>query len=214
MKYGVQDIVQSVKIALDENKVSEALIEEADVDTLTLNEIIKSKIVDAVKTVVLDAPHYMLDSGSPFGESISWQSSVGYGAGSIFLPDDFLRLVSFKMSDWSYPITEVITDSHPLYKQQFSRFPGIKGNPQKPVVTMTSQSGGRVLQFFSCTAGESVTVEQASYIPIPSIKDDMVEIGSRLYPAVIYHIAHLVLLSIKEADAAAIMLNTSKELLR
>jgi hypothetical protein len=214
MEYGVEKIIQSVKIALDENKVSKALIEEDDVDTLTLDEIIESKIVDAVKTITLDAPNYLLEGGIPFGESIGWQSRVGYGAGQIFLPEDFLRLVCFQMSDWSYAITEPISADHQSYKMQFSRIAGVKGNPQKPVVAIVSQAGGRVLQFFSCSAGDSVYIKQALYIPTPSIIDGVIEIGQRLYSSVIYYIAHLVLLSLKEVDAATIMLNISKELLR
>lgn len=214
MEYGVEKIIQSVKIALDENKVSEALIEEADVDTLTLNEIIESKIVDAVKTITLDAPNYLLEGGIPFGESIGWQSSVGYGAGYIFLPEDFLRLVSFQMSDWSYAITEPISATHPSYQMQFSRIAGIKGNPQKPVVAIVTQTGGQVLQFFSCTAGDSVYIKQASYIPMPTIKDGTIDICERLRSAVIYYAAHLVAMSLNDANAASAMLNISKELLQ
>lgn len=214
MTYGVQDIVQSVKIALDENKVSTALIEEGDIDTLTLDEIIKSKIEDAAKTVTLIAPHYMLEGGKTFGESIGWQSNVGYGRGYIFLPEDFLRLVCFQMSDWSYPVFEPITPDDPKYQQQFSRFPGIKGNPQRPVVAIVSNPDNLVLEFFSCQAGDSVYVKQAAYIPKPTItEENTIELSERLKPAIVYHIAYMVALSIGNADVATAMLNISKELL-
>lgn len=213
--YLIEDIVKDVKVALDENKTSEALIAENDIDTLTLNEIIKSKIVDAAKTIILDAPHYMLDKGEPLEENIGWVSSIGYGQGNIILPEDFLRLVSFQMSDWSYPVTEPITDTHPAYAMQFSRFAGIKGNPQKPVVAIVRQQcDGLVLQFFSCTAGKDTFIKQASYIPMPKIETDSIELCQRLYPATVYYIAYLVLLSIKEGEAATIMINISKNLLR
>lgn len=214
MVYSVEDIKRDVRIALDQNNSSDALIETGDIDTLTLEEIIESKIEDAAKVVTLDAPNYMLESGELFGKSIGWQGNVGYGAGYIFLPEDFLRLVSFQMSDWSYAVTEPITANHPLYKVQFSRFSGVRGNPQNPVVAIVTQIGGQVLQFFSCAIGESVYVKQASYIPIPKIKDGEIDICERLRPSVIYHTAYLVALSINDANTASAMLNISKELLR
>jgi hypothetical protein len=164
--------------------------------------------------VTLTAPNYMLESGKTFGDSIGWQSSVGYGAGYIFMPEDFLRLVSFQMSDWSYAVTKPITADHPSYKMQFSRVAGIKGNPQKPVVAIVTQTGGQVLQFFSCTAGDSVYIKQASYIPMPTIKNGTIDICERLRSAVIYYAAHLVALSLNDANAASAMLNISKELLQ
>ena len=214
MEYLVQDIVKAVRVALDENKSSESLIKEADIDTLTLDEIIESKIVDAATVITLSAPNYLLDGGKPFGESIVWQSHVGCGAGHIYLPEDFLRLVSFQMSDWSYPVTIAITDTDPAYQMQFSRFAGIKGNPQKPVVAIISQAGGKVLQFFSCTQGEGVYVKQASYIAVPKIHEDKIDLSERLRSAVVYYAAHLVASSLNDANTATTMLNISKELLQ
>lgn len=217
-EFGVEDIIKSVRVALDENKVSEALIAEADIDTLTLNEIIKSKIEDAARTISLMAPNHLLAGGDPFGDAITWQSSVGYGAGSIVLPEDFLRLVCFQMSDWSYAVTDAISADHPYYKMQFSRHAGIKGNPQKPVVAIVTQTVGRVLQFFSCTAGDSIYIKQASYIPMPSITEvdgyETIRFCELLHPSIVYYAAHLVALSLKDMDAATTMLNLSKEFLQ
>ena len=51
MIYKVDDIVRDVRIAMDENAVNEQLAGIGDVDTLTLDEIIKSKVTDAVDEV-------------------------------------------------------------------------------------------------------------------------------------------------------------------
>lgn len=213
MVYGITDIVTSVKVALDENRNSASLIKEGDIDTLAMEDIIESKIEDAARTITLHAPHHLLEGGKTFGESIGWESSVGYGRGYIYLPKDFLRLVCFQMSDWSYPIFAPITPDDPLYQRQFSRFPGVKGNPQQPVVAISTNPSDLILEFFSCTAGSSVYIKQASYIPIPKISNGTIDISHKLQPAVIYYIAHLVALTLGDANMATSMLNISNELL-
>lgn len=165
----IENIKRDIRIALDQNMVSTQLISTADIDTLTLDDIIESKIEDAARLVMRDAPLHLLDGGKAFGESISWFSREGIGGGYIRLPSDFLRLVSFQMSDWSYPVNIAITEDHPLYPLQSSRYAGIKGNPQRPVVALSSQPIGLVLEFYSCSAGEGVYVKRATYLPIPKI---------------------------------------------
>lgn len=46
--YHLDEIAGDVRIALDQNTTSDVLKEIGDVDTLALNDIIKSKIIEAV----------------------------------------------------------------------------------------------------------------------------------------------------------------------
>lgn len=212
MEYNVSDIVQEAKVALDENVSSAALSGLGDVDTLKLDEIVESKVVDAAMVIEQNAPAYMLDSGKAFGESIGWDGQPGYGAGYIHLPDDFMRLVCFQMSDWDYALTMAITEDSPQYQMQRSRFAGVRGNPQKPVVAITSQPIGLVLEFFSCYSGENAFIKKARYIPIPRIKNGKIDICEKLRRAVVYYTAYLAALSLGNGDAAAAMLSTAREL--
>lgn len=212
MEYNVSDIVQEAKVALDENVDSSALSGLGDVDTLKLDEIVESKVVDAAMVIEQNAPAYMLDSGKAFGESIGWDGQPGYGAGYIHLPDDFMRLVCFQMSDWDYAVTIAITEDSPQYQMQRSRFAGVRGNPQKPVVAITSQPIGLVLEFFSCYSGENAFIKKARYIPIPRIKNGKIDLCEKLRRAVVYYTAYLAALSLGNGDAAAAMLATAREL--
>jgi hypothetical protein len=214
MIFSVDDIKRDVRIALDQNNSSTPLLDTGDIDTLTLEEIIESKIEDAARVVTRDAAHYLLDGGKAFGESVRWDVREGYGSGSILLPDDFLRLVSFQMSDWSYPVLNAITEDNPIYALQHSRYGGVRGNPQKPIVALSQQPIGLVLEFFSCAAGENTFVKRATYMPIPKITDGEITISEKLKPAVVYYTAHLAALSIGNGDLAATLLNTSKELMQ
>ena len=56
MVYKIEVVEEDVRIAIDENKTSEQLISDEDIDTLSLNEVIRSKIEEAVRRVETSAP--------------------------------------------------------------------------------------------------------------------------------------------------------------
>ena len=227
MEYAVNDLVREVRVCIDQNMTSEALSGLGDVDTLSLEDIIRSKIADAARVVERAAPAHLLDSGRAFACSIGWDNVAGVGSGHIHLPDNFLRLVCFQMSDWSHAVYEPIGQSDPLYARQHSRFPGLRGSPQRPVVAIVGQPIGQVLEFYSCTAGEDVFVKQARYIPIPRIKprtnvmtgetnptgEDVIDLCEKLKPSIVYYTAYQTALTIGDEKLAAAMLGTSKDLM-
>ena len=58
--YRISEVLEAVRVALDENMVSKPLTDLGDIDTLSLNDIIRSKIVEAVRQVHASAPSYLL----------------------------------------------------------------------------------------------------------------------------------------------------------
>lgn len=214
--YVVEDLVREVRIIIDENRESSPLIEDGDETTLSLNEVIAYNIPIAAQIVETEAPRYMLGGGEAFATSISWMvGSVGKGRGTIILPDDFLRLVTFQMSDWERPVVEAISDEDPLYRQQFSRNKGLRGSPQCPVVAISNTPAGLVLEFFSCEAGESVTVLRARYIPKPEITENHeIILCEKLKRSIMYYAAYLTEVTYGSAERAQHYLKTSNELAR
>ena len=71
--YQKNKIQEDVRIALDQNTNSDTLKIIGDVDTLALDDIIASKIVEAVKRVHSSASPYLLDGGHNFGDAIYWK---------------------------------------------------------------------------------------------------------------------------------------------
>jgi len=212
MEYPVEQLVREAKVAIDENVSSEALTALGDLDTLTLDEILLSKVEDAARLVEEGAAHYLLDAGKPFGASVEWESQEGYGAGKVNLPADFMRLVTFRMSDWFKPVTEAITEEHPLYVQQSSRYLGVRGNPERPVVAIVHGTAGQVLEFYSCSAGPGVRVSVARYLPFPTIKDGNIDLCPKLQRAVVYRLASMACAIVGHSELAALLLGTSNEL--
>lgn len=99
--------MQDVRICLDQNMESDALIESGDIDTLALDEIIKSKILEAIQRVHRDAPNYLLEGGHNFGDAVYWRELE---SGWVLLPKDFLRLVVLK---WTIGNRQSIKPSAP-----------------------------------------------------------------------------------------------------
>lgn len=211
-EYEVSIIMRDVRIALDMNNSSEPLVAEGDVDTLTIEDIIKSKIEDAARIVESTASAELLGPTTTFGNSVGWHTRVGNGSGYIQLPDDFMRLVTFQMSDWRKAVTSAITEDNPLYLQQSSRYPGIKGNPQKPVVAVVHDADGLLLEFYSCSGGKDVYVKKAEYMPIPKIKEGRIRLSEKLLSAVVYQTASLVAQSVGNDALAAKMQEISNAL--
>lgn len=122
MIYRVDEIQRLARIALDMNERSESLVSQNDPATLTVDEIILSKIEQAARVVESNAPVWLLDSGKPLSGSITFATQIGIGRGRMQLPDDFMRLITFKMSDWERAVTQPILESDPEYLLQSSRF--------------------------------------------------------------------------------------------
>lgn len=211
----VSDIVRDVRVILDENRTSNSLEGINDVETLSLDALIESKVEDGARMVLLRAPLSLLSGGdmsSLDSNGIVWSSgSAGIGSGYIPLPDDFLRLLSFKMSDWTHAVVECISEFDPRYALQHSRYDGIKGNPQCPVVALVSHSDGACLEFFSCIDGEGVTMERGAYLCVPKIITDSsngekkIVLPERLLRSVLYYVAYIVSLVISPSLSSAFL---------
>lgn len=139
MALTVNDMVRDVRVALDENR-SLAPFETGDGafeddDMLEMEDIIVAKIADGVNAVRRVAPLGLLDIKSTQPE-VTW-INARRGIGSIELPSDFLRLAMVKMRDWAYGVTELTGADSDLYRQQWSEWGGVRGNPSRPVAALS-----------------------------------------------------------------------------
>lgn len=208
--YHLDQITEDVRIALDQNITSDTLKEIGDVDTLALNDIIKSKIVEAVKRIHSSAPPYLLDGGYNFGDEVYWKE---HESGWVLLPEDFMRFVVFQMDDWERPVFYPISTDDPEYEKQSSRFKGIRGTTQRPVCVISIRPEGRVLEFYSCKSDDA-TVSRAVYLPYPEIdKYGAIEICQRCYDAVVYTIAALVLTTFGDVEKSSALNELAKSVL-
>lgn len=207
--YFIEDIVKDVRISLDMNSNSETLEEFGDTDTLSINEIIKSKIIEGVKQIHSIAPPHLLDGGNIFGDAIYWGDME---SGWVLLPDDFMRFVVFQMSDWTRAVYHAIETSDPQYELQSAPYKGLRGTCNNPVCAIATRHEGRVLEFYSCK-DENATVKKALYIPYPKIEEEAIDICEKCYKAVTYAIAALVLTVFGDSDKSNIYNELAKNAL-
>lgn len=205
-------MIRAVRVAIDMNRKDDSLFIEGDTDTLSLNEIIGEKLVDAIRIVEMEAPLSMLESGHDFGGRETLFISED-GKGFIILPQNFMRLVAFRMSDWKRTVFEAISETDPEYKKQSSKWKGICGNVEKPVVAIVRRAEGKVLEFYSSN-DSTATVAQASYIPFPRIdRDGGIDVAEDCYRAAVYRAASLTLASVGDEQWQT-MLKISKSYLQ
>lgn len=199
MIFQIDKIMQDVRVCIDQNMASDALLKVDDIDTLSLDEIIRSKIVEAVRRVHLQAPSYLLENGHNFGDALYWGDME---SGWVLLPDDFMRLIVFQMDDWERAVYTAISSDDAEYKKQRSRFKGIRGTAEKPVCAIVVRPEGKALEFYSCKS-EDAQVSKAVYMPYPTIDaDGGVDIAERCYMFVIYTIAALTFITLNDEARA------------
>ncbi len=232
--YLITDIAKEVRIAIDQNMSQEELEGFGDVDTLSLTEIIESKIPDAARYILLNAPLKMFDRFTAIPTSVTAQEKNADGnfvdvvtklgnhskfrssdtnyVYTLTIPEDYLRLVSFLMSDWVRPVSEseVIDSTTPLYMIQTSKIEGVRGNPEKPVVALVVGGTKSYLRGFS-TKSENTTCS-ATYIAMPKVADGKIDLPSRLYRSVVYATAYFTELAYGATEKAAEMMAIAKTL--
>lgn len=213
----VADLAADVRICLDSNMSSAQLADIADPDTLALDEIIQSKLVEAVRRVHAVAPspllihygHNLADTDNTNNFNITFYDlpTDPTRRGSLTLPEDFMRLIAFKMSDWERPVFDAITPDDPAYAIQLSRFKGLRGSPQRPVVAIVPYPEGTTLEFFSCL-DDTATIVSGVYLPFPTIETNAstkvqgIDIAPNCRQAIVYTAAALTLHSLGSHDRA------------
>lgn len=213
-EYEVSKLVKRVRNVIDQNMESDNMASFGDVDTLSLDEVIKENLVPAAQLIETSAPHDKLGAGVTMTTQDAFSkdttlTSGKYKPGGMKLPEDYLRLVCFKMPDWRTTVTEPIDDTHPMYAMQRSVVDAVRGNPQKPVVAVINGSKGQMLEAYS---SEKDNVDTAKYIPKPSIAGGKIKLCPLLVDAIVYATAYLVANSYNAITQAQIFLSTARSL--
>jgi len=192
----VEELIKEVRITLDENQTESSYL-ETSTDNMELDEIIRAKLVDAARSIIETAPVDLLEAVSlPTGtETLKTNAD---GSGYVVLPDDFLRLVRFKLKGWRRAVVYVEaegSEGDEIQRNEFTR-----GTYIKPSCVFSHDGdGNRIMEYF--TAGRNSdgsfdhTVETALYAPAPSIDDSTgngtVGIPHLLRPCIVYYCAGL-----------------------
>lgn len=210
MEYNLDELKRDVRVALDQNPQSSALTALRDTDTLSLDEIIASKIEPSALAVLQQAPVSYLSDVSVFLSGalhvIRTAAPVCLG---LYLPSDFLRLVRFQLSSWEYPVYEALFPSSPLYLRSHSRY-GVCGTQERPCVFLVPGSSGLGMLEIHSASSPDDKLKNCLYVRRPVVLDGRISLPVRLYHAVVYYTSYLVCLSLNDGDYAEKMLLSYK----
>lgn len=206
--YAVSELVKEVKVLLDRNQESAGLLTPTDSDTLSQGELIQSKIVDAARIILKDAPASMLDGKTFDGLNTAWDETNGAYVGTVYLPSDMIRLLDVKASDWNRS-AEIITEEDDAYKIQCSRF-GVRGNPERPIAALIHNSGNRYLELF--TSKSNTATVSLTYVGMPFISEGNIDLPETLKDSIVYMTGYLTCISLGDTDTASGLLGVARKL--
>jgi len=156
----IGDLIAEVRTTLDENSTESSYLLN-DAQNISLDDIIESKIVESVRAVEESCPVWML-SGEAMVASIASNSD---GSGRLSLPDDFLRIVAIKMTEWDTAVYSVENMGSQKALMQKNKY--VRGNVHKPVLVFAKDaSGKRIIEYYSVNS--NAVIEIAVYVKIPA----------------------------------------------
>lgn len=145
------EIISKVKAIMNEigEETNSSLLDE---DTIKIDQYIESCIGDALAMIVLK-------SAIPVNPKKGTSSPVKNddGTGYIVLPDDFLKLIAFRMEGWKRTVSEAFPLESEQAKQQSNEY--TRGGNNKPVCILSySPEGKKTLEYYSVGTDSNHTV--------------------------------------------------------
>lgn len=209
VEYAVSDLVKEVKVLLDRNQESAGLLAPSDSDTLSQAELIESKIVDAARIILSDAPEDMVE-GTACTNEVTWKDSDdGYYVGNMVLPTNMLRILSVKADDWNRP-AEIISESDDAYKYQNCKY-GVRGNPDRPIAAIVHTADGNSIELYTSKKQDSTLA--FIYVQVPSITTEQkISLPSVLKDAILYMAGYLTCISLGDTDTASKFIEVARKL--
>ena len=137
-------LIGTVKVKIDE------MMAQSEGTQFNLGTTNNSNIIDIYINALLDesakhilqtAPLHVIEP-SDGGEltPVSFGGTIGttaiYPTGYVVLPDDYLRMVSYKMTSWLQESTMPIVTTNPIYKKQ--KYVAVRGGIAKPITALNS----------------------------------------------------------------------------
>ena len=214
-------IINDVRVILDQNRDDYTQLNVGEY-TLELNEVIVKGVIPAAQWAHMNAPISKL-KGVAFPDT----GTIG---NALQLPDDFMRLVSVRVSNWKRALNSYYAEDDPYVSQILSGYAGLMPTYNKPAMVLRQGDDRHLLLYpyaddessdsDESTATEDDCVEYAYYIPLPQIEgldessddessDDnpydnaTIDLEPAVYQAFLYYLAYLTKLTYNEDNKFA-----------
>jgi len=189
MRYTIYGIEGRVYALLDENQeIIEERVDYADPGT-ALSPLIRQVLPDAARIVLCTSSLGDIDECRhlPDGLRIKFRTE---DYAEMRLPDGFLRLVNFRMSDWAYGVAQPLAYGGEMHRLR--RVGYIRGSRRRfaPAVAVRTCGDVRTLEILGTTTGAEVA--EFDYLTVPTITDDAIDLPPGVYAAVCAKVAEMV----------------------
>lgn len=165
MRWDIESLVGKVRIAIDEivtDGFDDDFTIDADTEIRQALQYAMNQLLDEVSLESLTP----VDLCDVVGDMDSVHEKFVDGSGQILLPNNFLRLVSFKLRSWRLPVHEVLDPMSDEYKRQASVWG--RGSCHKPRVVVMPSVGGYLRLIYWTAGRRSVPVTAVGALPSPS----------------------------------------------
>lgn len=159
------ELVKQVRMAMGLSEGSRMDVRGRDI--VSIDDVIMSVLPRAADEAMLQASlRDIAGNAADMREAdLFWDHiTPGHCYGHIILPPAFLRLVTFAMSGWASPVTEITEPGDVRHALAYCRSPALQGTPERPQCLLALRHGVAVLEFRSCTDTEAYITE-ARYLP-------------------------------------------------
>ena len=180
-RVAIREIAAEVAALMGESLLLECQPEESLFPDL--EEQVRIRAPAILSDLILESPpEHLADAGKRMEANPTIDES---GTVTLELPEDFLRLLYVRMSDWVRGATELIPFSSPEAARHFSKWKGIRGTRECPAaIRGFTPEGKQCIKLYS--SGKDAFLETALYIPFPALdSDEILEVPERLMPVLL-----------------------------
>lgn len=139
-------MINKVKTRIDEVSASGDVIVDVGVEnTKPFDSIIDELLDESALEILLKAPFYRLPiyTATPTVTQDANDKKIG----TIQIPTDFVRLVSFRMKGWLQPVTSFALPGDAVATKQSNKY--IRGGVAKPVAVLYKNTTNNYAQYYS-----------------------------------------------------------------
>lgn len=184
MKIKVSEIVSKVFALLDENEtILEERVEYGDPGTM-VRPLIEDLLPDVARVTISNAPLRQIDDCRHLRPGVT----AGPGEAAYRLPDDFLRLVYVKMSDWSSGVVSPLSYDGEEYRLRLNRKSAARR--RRAAVAISYRGDERYLEVFG--SDTSATLTALDYVQVPSVQGQYIDLPPALVSDVCARTAEMV----------------------
>lgn len=214
----VGEIIKAVRWCYDEEQIDSADFRNASSnDNTYMDNIIKSKIGDAVRWICLYCPAELLggtdtqntDTGIMADATMTPTAIADTNGGTLTMPTDFIKLVRVRATGWHRAVRQAVAEDSPEYLQFRDEF-GAKAVVDRPMAALIEKTQMLIEVWPTGTSAEVTYIADPNITVASSAADSTnIALPPRAKTAFIYYLAFLTL-SAYEDSRAARMLDIAK----